>query len=327
MKRTVFFLLLCLALAGLLGAKSKIMLYTSVPTEIMTAIEGAFKAANPDIELEIFRSGSGTIQTKITAEVQAGSIQADVLWVAEFSYYETLKKQGLLAKIDPEEAKSLPDNFKDADGYYYAGRLINMVIAYNTKTLKAEEAPQSWKEVTEKKWYDKFVIPNPEYSGAAVSAVGALAKKYGWEYFETLRKNETSVVRGNSDVAQKVASGEFPIGMTLDYIARDLNVKGSPIAIIYPSDGTIAIPSPVAIMEASKNKEAALRFVNYILSKEGQIACVELGSLVPVRSDVNPPANTPPASIIIEKAMEVDWKYIEEGLQEINTNFSDIMLF
>lgn len=327
MRKFAFILLFVFVVSTVLIAKSTIMLYTSVPTEIMTAIEGAFTAANPDIELQVFRSGTGTIQTKLTAEAQAGSIQADVLWVAEFSYYETLKKQGLLAKIEPEQAKALPSNFKDADGYYYAGRLINMVIAYNTKLLTKETAPQSWKEASDKKWFDLFVIPNPEYSGAAVASVGALAKKYGWEYFRTLRGNNTSVVRGNSDVAQKVASGEFPIGMTLDYIARDLNVKGSPIDIIYPSDGTIAIPSPIAIMKNSKNMEAALRFVNYILSKEGQIACVELGSLVPVRSDVNPPANTPPAAQIIEKAMDVDWKYIEEGVQEINTNFSDIMLF
>ena len=59
----------------------------------------------------------------------------------------------------------------------------------------------------------------------------------------------------------------------------------------------------------------------------GQKAQVELGSLVPVRSDVNPPANTPPAGEILGQAMEIDWKYIEEGLAEINTNFSDIMLF
>jgi iron(III) transport system substrate-binding protein len=73
--------------------------------------------------------------------------------------------------------------------------------------------------------------------------------------------------------------------------------------------------------------EAAMKFVNYILSIEGQKALVELGSLVPVRSDVNPPANTPPAGEILDQAMEIDWKYIEEGLTEINTNFSDIMLF
>jgi len=326
MRKYAIVILLLICSAVFFGAE-KIMLYTSVPTEIMTAIADAFMAANPGIELEVFRSGTGTIQTKLAAEVQSGNIQADVLWVAEFSYYETLKKQGLLAQIYPEEASALPENFKDPEGYYYAGRLINMVIAYNTKALTPETAPKSWKELTDEKWYDNYVVPNPEYSGAAVAAVGALAKKYGWKYFEDLRENGAVVVRGNSDVAQKVAAGEFPIGMTLDYIARDLNVKGSPIDIIYPTDGTIAIPSPIAILKSSQKMEAAMKFVNYILSIDGQKAQVELGSLVPVRSDVNPPANTPPAGEILGQAMEIDWKYIEEGLAEINTNFSDIMLF
>lgn len=323
-KYAVALLLICSVF--LFGAQ-KIMLYTSVPTEIMTAIAEAFQQANPDVELEVFRSGTGTIQTKIAAEVETGNLQVDVIWVAEFSYYESLKKQGLLAQIYPEEASALPANFKDSEGYYYAGRLINMVIAYNTKTLTAADAPRSWKEMTDRKWYDNYVIPNPEYSGAAVAAVGALAKQYGWQYFEELRKNEAVVVRGNSDVAQKVAAGEFPVGMTLDYIARDLNMKGSPIDIVYPTDGTIAIPSPIAVIKTTQKLEAAMKFVNYILSAQGQRALVELGSLVPIRSDVNPPANTPPAGEILSQAMAIDWKYIEEGLAEINTKFADLMLF
>ncbi len=319
-----FVLLICVAM--LFGVE-KIMLYTSVPTEIMTAIADAFMAENPTIEVEVFRSGTGTIQTKIAAEAEGGNLQADVIWVAEFSYYETLKKQGLLAQIFPEEADALPDNFKDPEDYYYAGRLINMVIAYNTYELTPETAPQSWTDLTDSKWYDNFVIPNPEYSGAAVAAVGALSINYGWEYFEDLRKNETVVVRGNSDVAQKVAAGEFPIGMTLDYIARGLRENGSPIDIVYPKDGTIAIPSPVAVMKGTDNMEAAMVFINYILSEKGQKALVELGSLVPIRSDVNPPPNTPPAGEILDHAMKIDWKAIEELTTEINTKFADIMLF
>lgn len=319
-----FVLLICVAM--LFGVE-KIMLYTSVPTEIMTAIADAFMAENPTIEVEVFRSGTGTIQTKIAAEAEGGNLQADVIWVAEFSYYETLKKQGLLAQIFPEEADALPDNFKDPENYYYAGRLINMVIAYNTYELTPETAPQSWTDLTDSKWYDNFVIPNPEYSGAAVAAVGALSINYGWEYFEDLRKNETVVVRGNSDVAQKVAAGEFPIGMTLDYIARGLRENGSPIDIVYPKDGTIAIPSPVAVMKGTDNMEAAMVFINYILSEKGQKALVELGSLVPIRSDVNPPPNTPPAGEILDHAMKIDWKAIEELTTEINTKFADIMLF
>ncbi|TYB82690.1 MAG: ABC transporter substrate-binding protein [Kosmotoga sp.] len=320
----IFVLLICVAL---LFGTEKIMLYTSVPTEIMTAIADAFMEENPTIEVEIFRSGTGTIQTKIAAELQSGNLQADLIWVAEFSYYETLKDQGLLAKIFPEEAEALPDIFKDPENYYYAGRLINMIIAFNTNELTQETAPQSWTDLMDSKWYDNFVMPNPEYSGAAVAAVGALALKYGWEYFEDLRENEAVVVRGNSVVAQKIAAGEFPIGMTLDYIARGLREKGSPIDIIYPKDGTIAIPSPVAIMKSTDNMEAAMAFVNYILSEKGQKALVELGSLVPIRSDVNPPPNTPPAGEILDQAMEIDWKEIKEITPEINTNFADIMLF
>ncbi len=320
----IFVLLICVAL---LFGTEKIMLYTSVPTAIMTAIADAFMEENPTIEVEVFRSGTGTIQTKIAAEVQSGNLQADVIWVAEFSYYETLKNQGLLAKIYPEEAEALPDNFKDSENYYYAGRLINMVIAFNTNELTLETAPQSWTDLTDSKWYDNFVMPNPEYSGAAVAAVGALALNYGWEFFEDLRENETVVVRGNSDVAQKVAAGEFPIGMTLDYIARGLREKGSPIDLIYPKDGTVAIPSPVAVMKTTDNMEAAMIFINYILSEKGQKALVELGSLVPVRNDVNPPPNTPPAGEILDQAMEIDWKEIQEITTEINTMFADIMLF
>jgi len=90
MRKYAIVILLLICSAVFFGAE-KIMLYTSVPTEIMTAIADAFMAANPGIELEVFRSGTGTIQTKLAAEAQAGNIQADVLWVAEFSYYETLK--------------------------------------------------------------------------------------------------------------------------------------------------------------------------------------------------------------------------------------------
>ncbi|HQN28686.1 MAG TPA: extracellular solute-binding protein, partial [Mesotoga sp.] len=277
------------------------------------------------IKVNFVRMSGGETLGRIRAEKQ--SPKASVWYGGPADSFIAAKKEGLLEPYKSKNAEGIAANFKDPEGYYYAGRLINMVIAYNTKALTPETAPKSWKELTDEKWYDNYVVPNPEYSGAAVAAVGALAKKYGWKYFEDLRENEAVVVRGNSDVAQKVAAGEFPIGMTLDYIARDLNVKGSPIDIIYPTDGTIAIPSPIAILKSSQKMEAAMKFVNYILSIDGQKAQVELGSLVPVRSDVNPPANTPPAGEILGQAMEIDWKYIEEGLAEINTNFSDIMLF
>lgn len=76
--------------------KEKIMLYTSVPTDIISAIEEAFEKENPDIDLEFVRAGTGKIKTRIATECEAGHIVADLIWVAEFSYYEDLKE--LIAK-------------------------------------------------------------------------------------------------------------------------------------------------------------------------------------------------------------------------------------
>jgi iron(III) transport system substrate-binding protein len=311
----------------IMGASTSIMIYTSVPTEIMSNIQKSFQAANPDIKLEIFRSGSGKVTAKIAAEAESNNIQADVLWVAENSYYEYLKKQGILAKFNPAGADKLAAGYKDKDGYYYAGRLINMVIAYNTNQLNAKTAPSSWKELTGNKWGKSVVLPSPLYSGSAVCFVGALAKKYGWDYFKGLRKNDAMVVQANGDVVQKVGSGEYKVGLVLDYMILDLKLKGSPIAMKYPKDGIIAIPSPIGIVKTSKKRAASQKFVEYIISKKGQEALVKLGLFIPVRSDVEPPVGAPTAEQISKRAMKIDWKNIEENTEKINAKFGDIMLY
>lgn len=307
--------------------KNSIMIYTSVPTEIMTDIQKAFEAANPDLKLEVFRSGTSKIAAKLAAEKESNNIQADVLWLAEFSYYETLKKQGILAKFTPAGAENLADSLKDKDGYYYAGRMMNMVISYNTKLVSPKEAPSTWKELTGKKWYKSVVLPSPLYSGSSVCFVGALSQKYGWDYFTKLRANEAIVVQANGDVTQKVASGEFKIGLVLDYMILDLKAKGSPIDIIYPKDGMVAAPSPIGIVKTTKKMEASQKFVEYILSQKGQESLVKMGLFIPVRPDVAPPAGAPTAKEAAKRSMQVDWKYIEEKQEEINSKFGDIMLF
>lgn len=321
----ILFVVVCFS--GTLMAKETVTIYTSVPTEIMTDIEKSFEAEHPDIDLEVFRSGTGTLQAKIATETETNNIQADIVWLADFAYYETLKKEGLLKQISPAEGDQIPGQFKDEDGYYFAGRLINNIIVYNSDQVTEDEAPTNWTDLTDEKWEDMVVMANPEYSGAVICAAGGLANYYGWDFFEQLRANEVGVVKGNGDVANKVGSGEYKVGIVLDYMIRGMKAEGSPVEIVYPEDGFIGVPSPIAIMKESDKVDASLTFVNYILSKQGQKTLVEKGKFIPVREDVEPPTGTPPASSLLKEAMEMDWGYIEENLQEIKDNFADIMLY
>jgi iron(III) transport system substrate-binding protein len=58
--------------------------------------------------------------------------------------------------------------------------------------------------------------------------------------------------------------------MTLDNSARTAIKKGSPITLVWPSSGAIAIYSPIAAIGASDNLAAADSFVDFTLSAAGQ---------------------------------------------------------
>jgi iron(III) transport system substrate-binding protein len=130
----------------------------------------------------------GKVKTKIAGEVKAKKIGADVLMVADPSYYLALKKQGLLMDyVAPNQKDVVAD--KDARGSWTAVRISNMIIAYNTTKLKPEEAPKSWKDLLDPRFKGKIAMPSPMLSGTAYVAAGALSDKYGWEYFDKLKAN------------------------------------------------------------------------------------------------------------------------------------------
>jgi iron(III) transport system substrate-binding protein len=304
-------------------AEESVTLYTSVPTTIISKIEKAFEAHTPGVDLKVFRSGTGKIAAKIATEREAGSVQADVIWVADFAYYETLKEQKLLLKYDSPAGHDLPASMKDPDGYYYSARMIAMALAYN-RAIK--DPPRRWTDLLDAKWKNKVVMSNPQYSGAALDTVGGLIMNYGLAYFRKLRANGAIVVRANNTVAAKVASGEFPVGIALDYFVRNQQEKGSPIALVYPEDGAVAIASPIAIISTSKHQEAAKKFLDYVISKEGQEALRTLGSFIPVRPGMTPPAGAPTVQQLNDNGLPMDWGYVGRNTKWLQDQFAALML-
>lgn len=293
-------------------AKGKITLYTSVPQPIADKIQSDFQAKFPGITLDIFRSGTSEVVAKMMTEKTGGEIIADLVWVAEPSTYEDFKAQDLLLKYTPGEASALPDEMKDKDGYYYAGRLINMVIAYNTAT---DPKPKSWKDVLNPAYKGKVGFPSPLNSGAAEGAVKTLAdlSGFGWKYFEDLKANGGKQVQNNSTLRDQIASGELKVGVLLDYMIREVKPKGATIEYVWPEEGAVFIPSPIAIVKTTKNPAAAKAFLDFIISKPGQETMVKLGYFIPVRPDVTPPEGAPSLDKI--KRLPTDWKAVTRDRQ------------
>jgi iron(III) transport system substrate-binding protein len=301
---------------------SRVLLYTSVPQELATQFADAFMKKRPDIRVEIYRAGSTEVGAKIAAEREVGGIRADLLWLADAPVYYDLRKRGELYSYNSPEAKAIPADLKDPKGLFTAGRLINMIIAVNTEVIPLKDAPKSWRDFPDVG--KKAAMGNPLYSGSNFVTVAAFVKKDGdWSWFERARAKGVAVVRGNSEAATALAGKEFGVAMTLDYIVAGLIKKGAPLATVWPSDGAISVPSPIAIIKGTKNPNGSKAFVDYVLSKEGQEFLVKQ-EVIPVRGDVNPPAGQPSAKQI--KFMPFPYEWAADNAPAIRERFEKTML-
>ncbi len=296
--------------------------YTSEPQMKIDEIVGAFEAANEGINVEVFRAATGELKTRIAAEKQAGKISADVLLAADVPTFESYASEGVLSKLDVENGSELEEKFVDPEGFWVGTRIIPTIIAYNTASQS--EAPESWASLTEEKYKDKIAMPNPDVSGAAAfnTSVWYQEPRMGKGWMEELVANGPTVLESNGPVGQAVAEGSAEIGIVVDYVARELAAKGSPIAVGYPSDGVPYVSQPAGIFADSQNQESANAFVDFLISKEGQELAVGQ-SYLPVRDDAGVPEGAPALSEI--KLMDPDLETIAAGQAEAVDYFNSLL--
>ncbi|MBW3096679.1 ABC transporter substrate-binding protein [Pseudohoeflea coraliihabitans] len=297
-----------------------LVLYTSQPDADAAKTVEAFEAANPGIEVEIFRSGTSDLMTKLAAEFSAGSPQPDVLLIADAVSMETLKKDDRLMAYPEANLEGFEEAAYDADKTYFGSKLITTGIAYNTA---AEQKPEHWSDLTGEAYKGLTIMPSPLYSGAAAFLLSAFVNRddLGWEYFEALKENDHVAVRGNGAVLKSVASGEKAYGMLVDFMAMNAKKDGSPIEFVFPEEGVTAVTEPVAILSTAKNPEGARKFVDFILSDEGQKLALEQGYL-PAKPSVGSPDWLPEGTDI--KIMQVDVQKVVDEIGENKTKFSEM---
>ncbi|WP_372425211.1 ABC transporter substrate-binding protein [Salinarimonas chemoclinalis] len=285
-----------------LAQSGSITVYTSQPTEQMATIVEAFNEAHPDIQVEVFRSGTTEVVNRLQAEFAAGSTPADVLLIADAVAMTQLKNDGRLAAYPDAPVEGLPSAVVDPDMTFFGTKLITTGIVYNTELV--ETPPTSWMDLTQPEAAGSLIMPSPLYSGAAVYHVGTMVQQpqFGWDYYETLADNGAIAGRGNGGVLEAVARGEKAYGIIVDFMPLNAAADGSPVGFVFPSEGVSAITEPVAIVEGTDNMEAARAFVAWTLSQAGQALSASQG-YIPLIDGVDLPEGRPaPSQLTILEA-------------------------
>ncbi|MFZ4451560.1 ABC transporter substrate-binding protein [Salibacterium aidingense] len=304
------------------GVEGELSFYTSQPDADASALVSAFNEEYPEVDVEVFRSGTEEVISKVQAENEAGNVQADVLLVADAVTFESLKAEDMLMSYESPEAEGISDEFIDPGHTYYGTKIISTILAVNTDEV--EETPVSWKALLSDEAAGESIMPSPLYSGAAAYNIGVMSRQeeFGWEFFESLRDNDISVVQGNGGVLESVASGEKAYGMVVDFIVARAAAEGSPIELVYPDEGVPVITEPIGIMENTENEEAAQAFVDFVLSEHGQEVSTDIG-YTPIREGVSAPEGL--KTLEEMDVLSHDVAELLEHREEDKQQFSDVV--
>ena len=297
------------------------------PEPLGAAMEEAFEKDRGDV-LTIL---GGSWCRKLKAELEAGDIQADVIYGTDALFYMSLKKQGQLMEYVSPEAANIKREYTLDETYFAQADGRYDVIVYNKKKVDASEVPTTRAGLIDSKWAGKAAIPDATLCSSAFAlACGIVQPDLDWTFFEGVKANDALLADKAVKVAEMVASGEALIGLVPhDAVLRmqkkaKKEGKESPLALVWPTDGAVSVPRPIAIIKDENRSDAdtklAQEFVDFVLSAKGQGMVTKFG-FVPVREGVSLPGGVPEKI----EAVWIDWNWAQEHKQEIRKGFESIM--
>src|ERR671919_678602 len=256
--------------------------------------------------------------------------QADVFWSNEPVRTLVLKSRGVLAPYKSPSAEGIPAALVDPDGYWTGFSARMRVIAYNTKLVTPDEAPQSVFDLADPKWRGQVAIADPRFGSTSfhVAALYAIAGDQKMDdFFRRLKENGVRVVDGNSVVRDLVVRGEVKVGLT---DTDDVNVAmedGQPIAMVLPDKeglGVPVMPNMVSLIANAPHPDEGRRLIDYLLSSdvERQLAQSEAVQ-IPLHTGVPGPANIPPIDMF--KPMTLDYAKAAARVEEVTNRLAPIL--
>ncbi len=257
--------------------EDQLTVVTSYPKDLTTTFKKAFEKQYPGIKVEMLKKKT-TAGVKYIQET-ASNNSSDLFWASAPDAFEVLKEDGLLQKYTvkatgiPEVIGSYPIN--DPDGYYKGFAGSGYGIMWNTRYLKAKKipAPHEWSDLTKAVYHGHTGMSAPSRSGTTHLTVETILQGEGWDNGWKLMKeiagNFHTVTERSFGVPDGVNSGQFGVGIVIDFFGLSSQASGFPVEFVYPSVTTL-VPANIAIVNKAPHPEAAGAFIEFLLSDAGQ---------------------------------------------------------
>jgi len=247
--------------------EGRLVLYTAAYVEVEQEVINLFNKSFPFVKVELVRASGGQLITRVRSEAAAGKLIADIV-----------------DHSDPSLMAGMAELFQDyvppnADEYrpetVTAGKMWPVItppwtIIYNREIVK--NPPRTWMDLCK-----------PEYGDGQIGTVIAASGGSTWAriMFERLVLGENYWVRqaatrpklfpSGAPLADAVVRGEVPIGVVVHNAILAMKRDGAPVDVIFPPEGVPVLYNATAIPKTAANPNAARLYIDWKLSREGQI--------------------------------------------------------
>lgn len=284
----------------LAGAKKegKLVVYTTAGTEVRTALVPAFQGKY-GIPADFVMGKGAEVSQKLIAERKASINLADVYIGGTTTQVTQLQPAGVSVPVD--EALILPE-VKDPR-VWWGGSLLwvdnrHMALAFNaypipayainTTIVKPEEL-KSYRDLLNPKWKGKISLNDPTTAGIGEKGLSFVMDIMGVDFVKDLARQEPVVVRDQRLQVEWLAHGKYPIGLFCksDPIAEFVKA-GAPLKELIPPEGQALTSGSgnLSLIEGAPHPNAARLFINWLLSKEGQMLFSRASLVQSAREDI-----------------------------------------
>jgi ABC-type Fe3+ transport system substrate-binding protein len=270
-------------------ADGKVVFYSGmIENQALRPLTDAFKKKYPFVAVEYWRGDSRALMLKALTERRANRIIGDI-FESTGGAEGLIKARAVQAFYSPS-ASTLPPNYLDPNGMWIASRLDYFGTAYNTRQVSAADVPKTYEELLDPTWKDAIAWRAGSEIGAPLfitSVMRTMGKEKGEAYLKKLSAQRIVNYAGSARaLVDRVGEGEYKLALFI-YAHHPIISKAKGAAL--DTQMIEPVPSAVSTIQLAKNPPhpyAAMLFIDFVLSKEGQ-EVLRAAQYLPPRPDVD----------------------------------------
>ena len=280
------------------SAAEEINLYSARKEALIKPLLDKFTEQS-GIEVRLITGSAAALQKRL--ELEGENSPADVLVTTDAGNLHRASEAGLLQAIESDTLeKTIPENLRDADNEWFGLTYRARPIFYVKDKVKPEEL-STYEALTDPQWKGRICIRssnniyNQSLTASMLAADGA-EKTQAWA--DGLVKNLARPPKGGDrDQIKAAAAGQCDIAIANSYYyagmltGKDEGQKAAAnkMAIFWPNQddrGTHINISGIAVTKSAKNKDSAVKLMEFMVGEEAQQWYAETNGEYPVVADV-----------------------------------------